>query len=882
MEWIVTNPPWSLARRFLQHAYEVADNVVFLIPLNHIVGLRVRIADMERAEFGVKEILLCATPPPPWPPSGFQLAAIHLRRGCRGAIAWGRLEEHGAETDTEQESAAVAIRANAHVLRASAFAIPLKAESVQVVVTSPPYYLLRKYPGGTDNDLGREKTIELYVEHLVLAMREIWRVLKDHGVVFLNLGDTYHGSGRGSGKNGTNDMKMNPNCSGTPLRGQGKAKCLCLIPQRAAIALSDDGWIVRNDVIWQKPNCTPDSVDDRCTCSYEHVLMLTKSENYYWNTEAAREPSVSWEKGSLGGGHTPSKKDGKMKSWTMRHGNKVGSSKTEKLSPPIGNVKHQALGKPTLVGHRTAMGPTRHLRDVWTINTHPHKEKHIAMFPEALVERCVRLGSRPGDVVLDCFAGSGTTGVVAKKVGRNAILLDISDEYCRLMTGRLSQQSEEFGPLSATENIARESSAGPLLDFQPGAPPQRTQTLVVNSEFVEWARAYSGPKFHACLSDPAYGYHFMGAEWDDPKRMTKNQVIRYLPSGQRMTTVKENIEFQNSVRQWGEAMLPLLYPGALVMMFAGSRMWHRLASGMEDAGFEMFDTVMWLQAQGFPKAMDIGKMIDKKMGNEREIVGRNRNSREGCDTSNTLFNSGTVGKTAFISRGESGWDGYKTPALKPAWEAILCFGAPRQGMTYAEVALNFGTGALNVDGGRMAAHAKKWDRPKGGIWRASEQGDQRYMDNPRGRYPANVILDEEAAKVMGDASRYFFCPKASKWEREAGCDDLVATMSGMSSGARAHGEGYDRGQGIGLNRVIPRKNNHPCVKPLALCRHLATLLLPPSCVTPRRLLVPFCGSGSEMIGGVQAGWNEIVGVEKNPHYCDIAEARLQYWREKAA
>jgi DNA modification methylase len=135
---------------------------------------------------------------------------------------------------------------------------------------------------------------------------------------------------------------------------------------------------------------------------------------------------------------------------------------------------------------------------------------------------------------------------------------------------------------------------------------------------------------------------------------------------------------------------------------------------------------------------------------------------------------------------------------------------------------------------------------------------------------------------MGDASRYFFCPKASKREREAGCEDLPIIKSGMSNGAQIHGEGYDKGQDLGLNRVIPRHNDHPCVKPLALCRHLAALPLPPASVAPRRLLVPFLGSGSEMVAAEQVGWDEIVGVEQNQHYCEIAEARLRYWREKAA
>ena len=185
-----------------------------------------------------------------------------------------------------------------------------------------------------------------------------------------------------------------------------------------------------------------------------------------------------------------------------------------------------------------------------------------------------------------------------------------------------------------------------------------------------------------------------------------------------------------------------------------------------------------------------------------------------------------------------------------------------------------------------------------------------------GRYPSNVILDEESAAMLdkqsgnsvsgkekeprgtggmwsgesnrpcgpqygdrGGASRFFYCAKASSQERNAGCEDLPVINSGMSNGAQAHGEGYDRGQDIGMNRIIPRKNNHPCVKPLALTRYLATLLLPPTSVTPRRLFVPFCGTGSELIGAMQAGWDEIVGVEQDAHYCEIARHRIEHWRK---
>jgi len=410
---------------------------------------------------------------------------------------------------------------------------------------------------------------------------------------------------------------------------------------------------------------------------------------------------------------------------------------------------------------------------------------------------------------------------------------------------------------------------------------------VVNSEFVSWARTYTGPKFHSVFCDPGYGYHFMGANWDDPKQMTKSQVHSYLPPGQRMTTVQENLVFQQACKEWGEAMLAHLYPGALVMMFAGPRMFEWLATGMQLAGFEHWETFCWLHAQGFPKAQDIGKQIDKLLGNEREILGRNPNSRENCTNDNSLYRGGTTGKTDYISSGSSGWDGYKTPAIKPAWEAILCFRAPRSGMTYAELALKFGTGCLNADGGRIGGKgAKMWDKPKGGIWHRSTSGDQRMVDNPRGRYSANLILDEDAAAVLdeqssfreGGASRFFYVAKASKQERNAGCESLEDRVK--PGGMRTSNGDAEKGHAnfdVGFQDTI-QKNDHPCVKPIALCRHLAALLLPPASVSPRRIWVPFCGSGSEMIGAMQAGWDEIVGVEQNAHYCEIAKRRLEYWR----
>jgi DNA modification methylase len=214
---------------------------------------------------------------------------------------------------------------------------------------------------------------------------------------------------------------LTPLCDPNPVPANGKAKSLCLIPERIVIAAEDDGWIVRDIIIWHKPNAVPESVGDRCTRCYEVLLMLVKQRNYYWNSEEAVEPSICWEKDTWGSAE------------------KTLQARRAKLLPPIGGPKHQQLDKATLVGNRMIMKLTRHLRDVWTIPTHSHRESHIAMFPEELAARCIRIGSKEGDVVLDPFAGSGTTGLVAERLKRNAVLIDISTEYVVMMKRRLEE-----------------------------------------------------------------------------------------------------------------------------------------------------------------------------------------------------------------------------------------------------------------------------------------------------------------------------------------------------------------------------------------------------------------------------------------------------------
>lgn len=315
---------------------------------------------------------------------------------------------------------------------------------------------------------------------------------------------------------------------------------------------------------------------------------------------------------------------------------------------------------------------------------------------------------------------------------------------------------------------------------------------------------------------------------------------------------------------WG-LVLRALKPGGHLLAFGGTRTFHRLTCAIEDAGFEIRDCLSWLYGQGFPKSHNLA----------------------------------------------GAFKGYGT-ALKPAWEPVILAMKPTRG-TFAENALAQGVAGLNVDGGRL-----------GGTWKphlatglASEKfftkGEARVIEkspHDQGRWPANVLLDEEAAAMLdeqsgelgrssgtevpgeahpngiygardkqgrgqighgdsGGASRFFYTAKASRAEREAGLDGFDARAS------RAYRTGNVHSQHGGRVPDKIARNAHPTVKPLDLCRYLATLLLPPRRDTPRRLLVPFCGSGSEMIGGLLAGWDEVVGIEKEAEYVEIAEARIR-------
>lgn len=274
--------------------------------------------------------------------------------------------------------------------------------------------------------LGLEPTPELFVEHIVECFRAVKRVLSDTGVIWVNMGDSYSGSGNGSNDHRANGASISKN----DLKYQGqrpgntvgyKAKDLIGTPWMVAFALRADGWYLRSDVIWSKPNPMPESVGDRPTRSHEYLFLLSKSRTYYYDAAAIAEPSVY-------------------------AGEQLGIVRGSKRRAFAMGVNPSGNEKP---GADANIAATRNRRSVWTINTQPFVGAHFAVMPDALVEPCIKASTQPGDTVCDPFAGSGTVGLVADRLGRSAVLCELKPEYCDLGTDRIIGDSPMFVELES-------------------------------------------------------------------------------------------------------------------------------------------------------------------------------------------------------------------------------------------------------------------------------------------------------------------------------------------------------------------------------------------------------------------------------------------------
>ena len=298
-------------------------------------------------------------------------------------------------------------------------------EQARTCITSPPYYGLRDY-GGEENQIGQEKTPEEFIDQLVSVFKEVRNVLTDDGTLWINLGDSYYNYRPGKGQSypkqsvsKTNqDLPTQCNKRGNKLEGL-KEKDLIGIPWMFAFAMRSDGWYLRQDIIWHKPNPMPESVKDRCTKSHEYIFLLSKNKKYYYDNEAIKEPV---------------KQDWGTRNRTNGKYHNSGSG----LSPHSGLTKSY---------------DRKNKRDVWSITNKPYKGSHFAVFPPDLITPCILAGSEKGDIVLDPFMGSGTTAMVAKQLGRDYIGCELHEEYSNLIDQRVP-----------VEEVAQETT-NPLADL---------------------------------------------------------------------------------------------------------------------------------------------------------------------------------------------------------------------------------------------------------------------------------------------------------------------------------------------------------------------------------------------------------------------------------
>jgi hypothetical protein len=427
--------------------------------------------------------------------------------------------------------------------------------------------------------------------------------------------------------------------------------------------------------------------------------------------------------------------------------------------------------------------------------------------------------------------------------------------------------------------------------------------MIINSEVLKWAKSYKGEKFHALLSDAPYELGFMNKKWD-----------------------KSGIAFNpNTWKLLGKH----LYPGAFGMVFGSSRGYHRLACAIEDAGMIIHPSLMlWAYSSGFPKATRIrtGEEIETDETTRYRTDIKNHGLHAGKQEHRTVEN---VKKKESYGM-QKIWEEhrYGLQAIKPSVEPIIVFQKPYEGRPVDNITKT-GAGALNIGGTRIKTDEltpRKNNNTKTLMNKGFENGKTIVVNpSPQGRWPANLILDEETAKLLdaktgelksgdncirtkpgegyhgnigkdgdeqvsygdsGGASRFFFkveeqideadpvfyCAKVSPSEREGGLRRFeTKTRNRVNAGGLENDPKW---------KPVRVKNIHPTLKPIKLTEYLAKILLPPDHYAPRRLMIPFSGVGSEIIGADMAGWEEVIGIETDEYFCELAEARRVYWKQK--
>lgn len=430
-----------------------------------------------------------------------------------------------------------------------------------------------------------------------------------------------------------------------------------------------------------------------------------------------------------------------------------------------------------------------------------------------------------------------------------------------------------------------------------------TQTLFLGNN-LDILAGFEDNTVDAIVTDPPYGLEFMGKDWDTPSKMNpsgpqsenwhsgpegnKNPYARKLTpryAGRKLgNKAKEMLAFQAWSTTWAEECLRVAKPGAHIVAFGGTKTFHRLACALEDAGWELRDTLAWHYGSGFPKSRNIGKDLD---GDVRPVVGEQRapgmaktNVEQGAQNRTTLTFSKKSDKP--VTDSAKKWSGWGT-ALKPAFEPIILARKPIEEKTVAANVLKHGTGAINIDGCRVetqdnlngGAYAKSGtDRHDGAEnWRYKRDGGAGEFEQPSGRWPANVILDEEAAAILDEQTGKLNSGKPGKRRKNHETGSMAGTLNTLDRTETGYGDSGGASRFFYCAKASKsekgKDNPHPTVKPVSLMRWLVRLITPPDGI----VLDPFCGSGSTLVAAQEEGFSSI-GIDITEEYIEYAKKRL--------
>jgi DNA modification methylase len=318
--------------------------------------------------------------------------------------------------------------------------------SVHCCVTSPPYFGLRDY--GVAGQIGLERTPDVFVAEMVEVFRQVRRVLRDDGTLWLNLGDSYANDTKWGGRTSGKHVNALRGDTGIGRRRQNtglKSKDMMGIPWRVAFALQADGWYLRQDIIWSKPNPMPESITDRCTKSHEYIFLMSKSPRYFYDADAIKEPASENTHARLPGNNSH-KLTAAYEGGAERHRTAAGLvdyAKRKRAAAKSGVKNNDSFDAAMAV-----MPDLRNKRSVWTVGSEPFSEAHFATFPPSLIEPCIKAGCPIGGTVLDPFGGAGTTGMVADRLQRNAVLIELNPAYVDIARRRIQNDAPLFAEVA--------------------------------------------------------------------------------------------------------------------------------------------------------------------------------------------------------------------------------------------------------------------------------------------------------------------------------------------------------------------------------------------------------------------------------------------------